>query len=168
VRDYDGARPGAAVNLVTVHTPLDIVRRYDDRDDPPAPVETGAPTGHVAPGIIVAFDDDGIGDTAGRVRRIRPIPLLGYDGDDVAFTARDPAVQLLSIITDFDALVPSQAARVLRAYDSAGALIRVETALPAQRVVTSGTPLAAGPTVSIGAATTSDVPAPSGSRPRVR
>ncbi len=172
VRDYDGTHPTTASSVVTVHMPLDIVRRYDGRDDspivrrfndPPTPIESApSAAGARAPGVMVSIDDAG---ESARVRPIRPILLLGYDGDEVAFTARDPAVQLLSIIADFDATVPTPMARVFRAYDVAGVLIRVETALPPMRVVTTSAGPVSGPTVSIGAAVTSEPPRV-GARPR--
>jgi hypothetical protein len=160
VRDYDGR---SLESVAPVHAPLEIARDYDDRDVPASSPATNV-TPHLTPwdGNVAATASSNVppvavvrvyDDTADAIDVVRPIHLVNYDGSDIVFSTRDPAVHLLTVITDFDADAHRDAAaRVYIAYDASGAIVHVETALPTVSVSGTGvgSSSAQGPTVVMG------------------
>jgi hypothetical protein len=158
VREYDGGHSTETFPVAV--SPLAIVRTYEESDaasrapdSPPsmAPWESTLPRTPTRLAIVTVFD----GDDDAPATRHAPLMLLTYEGAEVVRSVRDPAVHLLSMVTDFDGHAPSvMAARVYIAYDERGGVVRVETALPPVNVITSGAP-EDGPVVTMGRVITS-------------
>jgi hypothetical protein len=143
VRDYDA--PPGSTTVAFVRAPLDIVRSYDTTEGTataprdvliPLPV---APWDGVVSIDVTSAAPPGLPTTTRDAMNVLPrLPLVSYDGSEIILTPLDAATRSLSVITDYDGdAAVGASARVMVTYDASGAVVRVETALPALPVASS-------------------------------